>query len=75
MVISPPTHLIFGRVIDIFSIFYLTKNQVRGLCVGGDMAFFYFFVILQSSYKTARTAFLYQCPCSCFFVEISKQNS
>ena len=43
-----PTHLIFGRVIDIVSMFYLTKNQVRGLCVGGDMAI-YFFAILQSS--------------------------
>ena len=30
--------MIFGRVIDIVSIFYSTKNQVRGLCVGGDMA-------------------------------------
>ena len=45
---TQPTHFIFGRLIDIVSIFYLTKTQVRGLCVGGDMA---------SSYKTARTAF------------------
>ena len=35
---TQPTHFIFGRVIDIVSIFYHTKDQVRGLCVGGDMA-------------------------------------
>ena len=28
--IFPPTHLIFGTVIDIVSIFYHTKNQVVG---------------------------------------------
>ena len=39
MVISPPTHN--PRVIDI-SIFYRTKNQVRRLCVGGDMAILFF---------------------------------
>ena len=41
MAISPPTHnprLIFGTGIDIVSIFYRTNNQVRRLCVGGDMA-------------------------------------
>ena len=27
----------FGTVKDIVSIFYGAKNQVRGLCVGGDM--------------------------------------
>ena len=32
---TQPTHLIFGTVIDIVSIFYHTKNQVGGLCVGG----------------------------------------
>ena len=38
MTISPPTQptdVIFGRVIDIASIFYHTKNQVGGSCVGG----------------------------------------
>ena len=39
MTISPPTHnpriWFFGKVIDIVSIFYHTKNQVGGLCVGG----------------------------------------
>ena len=39
---TQPTHFIFGRVIDIVSIFYLTKNEVRGLCVGGDMAILFF---------------------------------
>ena len=34
MAISPPTH-IFGALIDIVTIFYHTKNQVGGLCVGG----------------------------------------
>ena len=61
MVISPPTHLIFGRVIDIVSIFYLTKNQVRGLCVGGDMAILFLChfaeFVIRTSYKTARTGF------------------
>ena len=32
----------FDRVIDIVSIFYRTKNQVRGLCVGGGMAILFF---------------------------------
>ena len=32
---TKPTHLIFGTVIDIVSIFYHTKNQVGGLCIGG----------------------------------------
>ena len=40
MPISPPTNL--DRVIDIASIFYLTKNQVRGLCVGGDMTILFY---------------------------------
>ena len=31
-----PTHLIFGTV-KYTDIFYCTKNQVRGLCVGGDI--------------------------------------
>ena len=35
MTISPPTHLIFGTVIDIVSIFYQTKNNVGGSYVGG----------------------------------------
>ena len=30
------THTLFGIVKDIFSIFYRTKNQVRGLCIGRD---------------------------------------
>ena len=33
---TKPTHLIFGTVIDIVNIFYHTKNQVGGLCVGGN---------------------------------------
>ena len=41
--------MIFGTVKDTVSIFYRTKNQVRGLCVGGDMA------ILQSSVKIDLT--------------------
>ena len=43
MTISPPTR------IYIVSIFYRTKNQVRGLCVGRDMA------ILQSAVKIDLT--------------------
>ena len=39
---TQPTHLIFGSGIDIVSIFYRTKNQVRGLCVGGDMSILFF---------------------------------
>ena len=34
---SQPTHLIFGTVIYMVSIFYHTTNQVGGLCVGGDL--------------------------------------
>ena len=34
---AEPTHLIFGTVIDILSIFYNTKNLASGLCVGGDI--------------------------------------
>ena len=30
--------LIFGMGKDYHNIYYLTKNQVRGLCVGGEMA-------------------------------------
>ena len=51
MSISPPTHLIFGKVKDTENIYYSTKHQVRGLCVGGDMA------ILQSLYKMDRTLY------------------
>ena len=33
------THLhLFGIIKDADNIYYCTKNQVRGLCVGGDMA-------------------------------------
>ena len=32
------THLIFGMVKDADNIYYCTKNLVRGLCVGRDMA-------------------------------------
>ena len=39
MTISPPTHTIK----DTDNIFYSTKNQVRGLCVGGDMVILFFF--------------------------------
>ena len=44
MVISPPTHnpRTLGTVIYIISIFYRTKNQVRGLCVGRDMIILFF---------------------------------
>ena len=38
--ISPPTHnplAIFGMVKDADNIYYCTKNQMRGFCVGGDM--------------------------------------
>ena len=39
--ISPPTHIprtsFFVTVKDIFGVFYRTKHQVRGLCVGRDM--------------------------------------
>ena len=38
----PPTYLIFGTGIDIVSIFYHTKNQVRGLCVGGNVVILFF---------------------------------
>ena len=31
------TYLIFGMRKDADNIYYCTKNQVRGLCVGGDM--------------------------------------
>ena len=43
MVISPPTH-----ALDLWSsnrycqYFYPTKNQVRGLCVGGDITIIFF---------------------------------
>ena len=37
-----PTHLIFGTVKDTNNIYYSTKNQLRGLCVGGDMAIVFF---------------------------------
>ena len=30
-------HLIFSTVNDTDNIYYSTKNQVRELCVGGDM--------------------------------------
>ena len=32
-----PTYLIFGRIKDADNIYYCTKNQVRGFCVGGDI--------------------------------------
>ena len=32
---TPPTS---GIIKDADNIYYCTKNQVRGLCVGGDMA-------------------------------------
>ena len=32
---TQPTDLIFGTVTDMVRIFYHTKNQVGGLCVGG----------------------------------------
>ena len=32
--------LIVGTVKDIDSIFYCIENQVRGLCIGGDMVIF-----------------------------------
>ena len=35
LAICPPTHLIFGTVKYMVSIFYDTKNHVHGLCVGG----------------------------------------
>ena len=38
MTISPPTHSVFGTAKYISTVFPPTKNQVRGLCVGGDMA-------------------------------------
>ena len=31
------THMIFGRVKDTDNVYYCTKNQMRGLCVDGDM--------------------------------------
>ena len=34
---TQPTHLIFGKVKNTDNIYYSTKNQVRGLCVGGDL--------------------------------------
>ena len=39
---TPSTHLIFGTVKDTDNIYYSTKNQVRGLYVGGDMAILFF---------------------------------
>ena len=56
MAISPPTlnPRIFGTVKDTENIYYLTKNQVRGLHVGGDMAIL-FLAILQCSGKNDRT--------------------
>ena len=32
---TQPTKMIFGTVLDMVGIFYHTKNQVGGLCVGG----------------------------------------
>ena len=37
--------MIFGTVIDIGSIFYHTKNQVGGVCAGGDMDFINWFAL------------------------------
>ena len=60
MTISPPTHsshnLIFGTVKDTDNIYYSTKNQVRGLCVGGDITIL-FLVPLYRSEKTGFTAY------------------
>ena len=43
MIIYPPTHpRTFGTIKYIVSIFYRTKNKVRGLCVGGDMVILFF---------------------------------
>ena len=33
---TQPTHRIFGMVKDVDNIYYCTKNQMRGFCVGGD---------------------------------------
>ena len=35
---TQPTYLIFGMVKGHHNIYYCTKNQVRGWCVGGDIA-------------------------------------
>ena len=37
-----PRTEIFGMVKDNDNIYYCTKNHVRGLCVGGDMAISFF---------------------------------
>ena len=45
MTISPPTYnprTWFRTVKDTDNTYYSTKNQVRGLCVGGDMAILFF---------------------------------
>ena len=39
---TQPTHFIVGTIKDADIIFYSTKNQVRGLCVGGDMVILFF---------------------------------
>ena len=38
--LGEPTHLIFDMVKDADYIHYCTKNQGRGLCVGGDTLVF-----------------------------------
>ena len=42
---TQPTHLIFGMVKDAANIYYCTKNQVGGLCVGGDIVILFFWFV------------------------------
>ena len=37
-----PWYLIFGIIKDADNIYYCTKNQVRGLCLGGNMVIIFF---------------------------------
>ena len=48
---TQPTDLFFGTIKDTNNIFYGSKNQVRRLCVGGDMVILFFSdpVVLQTS--------------------------
>ena len=41
---TQPTYVIFGMVKDADNIYYMycAKNQVRGLCAGGDMVIIFF---------------------------------
>ena len=41
---TKPTQQIYGMLKDAGNTYYCTKNQVRGLCAGGDMDVIFWFV-------------------------------